>query len=54
MFPNHEKDQMRVTKFSKKEGEEEEEGGSASAIALQPSVIINVFSTPPSAMCPYT
>ena len=49
MFPNNEKDQMRVTKFSK-----EEEGGSASAIALQPSVIINVFSTPPSAMCPYT
>ena len=53
MFPNHEKDQMRVTKFSKEGGEEEEEGF-ASAIALQPSVIINVFSTPPSAMCPYT
>ena len=52
MFLNNEKDQMRVTKFSR-EGEEEEEG-SASAIALQPSVIINVFSTPPSAMCPYT
>ena len=43
---------QRVTKPSKKE--KEEICQSASAIALQPSVIINVFSTAPCAMCAYT
>ena len=43
---------QRVTKPSKKE--KEEICHSASAIALQPSVIINVFSTAPCAMCAYT
>ena len=42
----------RVTKPLKKE--KEEICQSASAIALQPSVIINVFSTAPCAMCAYT
>ena len=43
---------QRVTNPSKKE--KKEICHSASAIALQPSVIINVFSTAPCAMCAYT
>ena len=42
---------QRVTEPSKKE---KKEICQYSAIALQPSVIINVFSTAPCAMCAYT